>query len=219
MRDTGPEMRRPYWVGSAADLAAEEDGAARTHPIGDYGDRPIKKIGDLRARTTNQIELKQGMEMKRLPALLLAATAVSLLAVAPASAAVQSPSGVTQPTVSAEALAMSDCPAASFCLWRDTGFSNTRWTYHYGSYTHNAWHYVGAAANDQASSLYNHRARMTKISKDVNVHDNYACDYAGYWNGDLPAFWFGPTGRYPQDNQISAFDMKTAPGAACNPSP
>lgn len=54
--------------------------------------------------------------------------------------------------------------SGALCLWHDGAYSGTFWSFSSGNW--DTWFYVGSAANDQASSLYNNRSRISYVSKD-----------------------------------------------------
>lgn len=111
---------------------------------------------------------------------------------------------------SAEAPAsLSGCPGAALCLWRDSGFSGTQWTWRYGSHPHNQWLYVGSGANDQASSIYNNRGEVSGVAKNfpATSPDAY-CEPTHSVVRNLAGInW--PDGT-PENDSISSVDLFTA---------
>jgi hypothetical protein len=68
---------------------------------------------------------------------------------------------------SAGALAsLSGCGSHSFCMWRNSGYSGTQWSYNYNTRPHDRLFYAGNGANNKASSFYNNRGFRTFITKN-----------------------------------------------------
>lgn len=67
-------------------------------------------------------------------------------------------------TPAAQALS---CPRDSLCTWQNSNYSGTQWNFGFGRQK-GYWWYVGAAANDQISSLYNNSAygEFAYVAKD-----------------------------------------------------
>lgn len=105
-------------------------------------------------------------------ALVLAAVLASAAAVLSSTNAQASTAAVLRPLSIQAPLSLNDCPAHSFCLWQNYSYNNYGaggfWAYDYNTNPHLEWLFVGAEANDQASSLYNNRAYKVGINKDAN---------------------------------------------------
>lgn len=100
-----------------------------------------------------------------LASVLASASALAIASSAPASAATSHPADQSSPAAAA-ASGISQCPQYSLCLWRNVGYGGTMWDWTNSTTPHDEWLYVGAAANDQASSLYNDRDNLSWIAKD-----------------------------------------------------
>jgi len=98
-----------------------------------------------------------------------------LLATPGAAWAVPGGSGANAVTWSSTAAAAApSCPGATLCTFRAANYGGTRWTYAYASRPHGVWFFVGSGANDQISSIYNHRAWTSYFAKN--------CPADGNWN-------------------------------------
>jgi Peptidase inhibitor family I36 len=149
------------------------------------------------------------MRLPRRPSLIATASLMSigLLASVPASAQTARAGAAARPD------SLSSCGAHTLCLWENSGYSGTQWSYAYADYAHDSWIYVGAAANDQASSLYNNRGDYSDISKNSPPSSNgqtQACVQPGDSVSDLANYeWTNGTAM---NDSISAFDLTTNPG-------
>lgn len=75
-----------------------------------------------------------------------------------------------------------------FCLWQNSGFSGTIWLWNAGVAPTSTWFYVGAAANDKASSLDNFRVRRSFVGENADWKTDgggHACILAGQNYRDL----------------------------------
>ncbi len=99
-----------------------------------------------------------------------------------------------------------DEPHNGLCLWHDSGYSGTMWFFDQRIYSHNRWHYVGDAANDKASSLYNKRVNGTLISKNMppTSPDQVCVVEQGAYNNLANNSW--PDGSSANDS-ISGFNL------------
>jgi hypothetical protein len=129
------------------------------------------------------------------------------------------PAAASQPTMAAVSNSaaqplVGSCASASLCLWRDSGWGGTRWTFTFGHYTSNAWIYVGNGANDQASSLFNNRAWVSGIAADLPVQTNgWACVRGGSSAENLQNFSWRK--GVNMNDSISAFDLSTGTISNC----
>jgi hypothetical protein len=100
------------------------------------------------------------------------------------------------------------CPAHSFCMWNNAGFTGTRWTYNDSTLPHNLWLPVGSAANNKASSLDNNRALTTGFSKNLPPSTgSFACLFPHRSLASLAAHtWLNGT---PMNNSISGFALSS----------
>jgi hypothetical protein len=106
------------------------------------------------------------------------------------------------------------CAAHSLCLWRNSGWGGTRWTFTAGHYTANAWIYVGNAVNDQASSLFNNRANVSGIAADLPVQTNgWACVRGGSSAVNLQDFSWRK--GVNMNDSISSFDLSSGSISGC----
>lgn len=95
----------------------------------------------------------------------------------------------------------------NFCMWKDAGYQNTMWVWNLNINPNNTWLYVGAARNDQASSLYNYRANVTYVARDNPVGSGpTACILNFYAIPDLnQVFW--PNTTMLMGDSISSVDL------------
>jgi hypothetical protein len=64
------------------------------------------------------------------------------------------------------------CPTSTLCTFQNSGYGGTRWNFPWSSHPHGQWFYTGSAANDQISSLYNHRGWVSDFSKNCPADSN-----------------------------------------------
>jgi Peptidase inhibitor family I36 len=93
-----------------------------------------------------------------------------------------------------------------FCAWGQAEYSGTMWYHMATSSNSNLWTYIDPDANDEASSLYNHRANATLVSKDMPPSSpNIICIGAEIAYANLTNdYW--PDGS-DADDSISGFDF------------
>ena len=143
-------------------------------------------------------------------------TTVALLGllVGPAGAAgrAQSPPNIAlQPGASTfgevSPLSLSNCTGGGpiLCLWKDSNYSGGMWFYDTGEWGSNTWNYVGSAANDQASSVYNNRSGVSYLAKDSPPGANTVCLPVQWATSNLANFAW-PDGSNMNDS-VSAFDL------------
>ncbi len=150
-------------------------------------------------------------------AALALATALAIPAIAGAAQGYPPPQGGSPTIVTPGVLppgavspdSFSDCPSSTYwlCAWQNSGYSGGFWkynTYYWGAYK---WNYVGNSANDQFSSLYNHRPHASYVNRDSPPSNFTAClsadiAYANLANASYPEY------PYPGMNDtISSFDL------------
>ena len=119
----------------------------------------------------------------------------------------------TSPASAAPTATPVNCPGSTLCTYENANYNNsgasgTQWNFPYNSSPHKVWFYVGDAANDRISSLFNNRAWVSYVNKDCPARTNtYA--FAG---GAKPAnfgTWSWPDGSGMNDT-ISALAMGTS---------
>lgn len=93
------------------------------------------------------------------PALMLAAPAV-------AQGAATNPAAKAASTTVSIPNVLPSCASFTLCTFHDSDYQGTRWDYPYFQEPHGTCFYVGNAANDQISSLYNNRENRTDYNKD-----------------------------------------------------
>lgn len=139
-----------------------------------------------------------------------AAVVVPALTVALSGTAQASARGIAhRSALAADVPTPPNCPNATFCLYKDAGYGGTQWNFPYSQWSHLKWHWLGdVSANDQASSLYNHRAWVSYLAKNCPA-DNQTYAWAG---GARPADlsnWSWPNGTSMNDS-ASAFALGTS---------
>ena len=89
----------------------------------------------------------------------------------------------------AAAVALPSCPASTFCSFQNANYNangGTRWNFAYSSYPHGTWFWIGAAANDQISSFYNHRVWTTYAARNCPANKPDWSQAPGYgYNANL----------------------------------
>jgi hypothetical protein len=106
-----------------------------------------------------------------------------------------------------------NCPGHTLCTYQNANYNNsgasgTQWNFPYNSSPHLVWFYVGAAANDQISSLYNNRGWVSYVAKACPAgSDNYA--FGGGARVANFASWSWPDGTGVNDS-ISALAFGTS---------
>jgi len=99
---------------------------------------------------------------------LAAALASALLLTAPITAQAAATDSPTDLSSSA-ATALPSCPASTLCTFQNANYNangGTRWNFPWSSYPHGTWFWIGSAANDKISSLYNHRGWTSYFDKN-----------------------------------------------------
>lgn len=137
-----------------------------------------------------------------------------LVSAAGAAAPVQSPPNVAlQPGASTASdigpLSLANCSGTgqNLCLWKDSNYSGGMWYFNTGEWGSNVWRYVGDAANDQASSVYNNRSYVSYLAKDSPPGANTVCLPVQWATSNLSSFGW-PDGSNMNDS-VSAFDLLT----------
>ena len=137
---------------------------------------------------------------------------VSLLGllVSSAGAAQSPPSIASQPAASTSGqigpLSLSNCwSQGNLCLWRDSNYSGGEWFYNENNFGTNHWLFVGPDANDQASSVYNNRSKVTYLGKDSPPGTNIVCLPVQWATSNLSAFAW-PDGSNMNDS-VSSFNF------------
>jgi hypothetical protein len=106
-----------------------------------------------------------------------------------------------------------NCPSATLCTYQNADYNNngasgTQWNFPYNSTPHLQWVWIGSAANDQISSLNNHRAWISYVNKDCP-----ATSQAYAWGGGSAPNnlqnWSWPDGSNMNDS-ISAIALGTS---------
>lgn len=106
-----------------------------------------------------------------------------------------------------------NCPAHTLCTYENANYNNsgangTQWNFNYNTSPHLVWFYVGSAANDKISSMYNNRAWVTYVNKSCPAGTNsYA--FAGGTKPANLASWGWPDGTGMNDS-ISAIAFGTS---------
>lgn len=101
--------------------------------------------------------------------------------------------GVFMGTASgATASGANDCYGTypNFCMWHDSSYMGTMWTWNTNKNSHNTWLYVGSAANDQASSLFNERSYVTYV--DIDYPASIGTQYEKCWGPNVQVANLGP---------------------------
>jgi len=148
-----------------------------------------------------------------LTAALVPALAFAVSGTAPAATAAQAVS-------SSPSIALPSCPTSTLCTFASNSYGGTRWNFPYASYPHNVWIYVGSAANDNITSLYNNRTWVSWLDKDCPA-SQYSYPVQGQQsianlnNGSW--FWDQSNGSIGMNDSTSAFALQesttVAPGS------
>jgi len=141
------------------------------------------------------------------------ALAPTLIASGAAQAAATGPAAKTVSISPSAALALPSCNAGTLCTFQNSGYGGTRWDFAYNSRPHNAWFYVGSAANDRISSLYSHRAWTSWLGKDCPVQ--FGWDYilpGGSSLSNLANDFWDRVGTVSMNASISAVALMSSSG-------
>jgi hypothetical protein len=145
--------------------------------------------------------------------ILAAAAAVPALILAMSGAAQAGTTGAAHRASAALHRTPPNCPSSTLCTYQNSNYNNngasgTQWNFPYNSSPHLVWFYVGGPANDQISSLWNHRAWVSYVAKACPAGtDTYA--FAGGAAVQNFASWSWPDGSGMNDS-ISAIAMGTS---------
>jgi Peptidase inhibitor family I36 len=118
-------------------------------------------------------------------------------------------------TSSALAAGKADCNSKNFCLWHDSNFTGTLWFYNVGNYGTNTWRYVGDAAVNEASALYNNRFNVTLIGDDLRVPPSQTdCIGVGGYRGVLSNYTWPGLPQLTENDSIVEFNLHD-PDTSC----
>lgn len=110
--------------------------------------------------------------------------------------------------------ASSDCASGNFCLWQDGLYSGTMWTFNQADNGYNKWNYVGASADNQASSAFNNRQHSADIANEdycygsgcTPVPYDTDCMIPGGGRGHLSDYSW-PQDLTTENDSISYYDL------------
>ncbi|HKT02692.1 MAG TPA: peptidase inhibitor family I36 protein [Rugosimonospora sp.] len=117
------------------------------------------------------------------------------------------------PASAAPAATPVNCPGSTLCTYENANYNNsgasgTQWNFAFNSSPHLVWFYVGNAANDKISSLYNNRAWVSYVNKDCPARTNTYAFAGGARPADFSS-WSWPDGSGMNDT-ISSIAMGTS---------
>jgi hypothetical protein len=94
-----------------------------------------------------------------------------------------SPSGTPSAQASPAASGVAGCQQlfpSPLCMWQNSNYSGTRWVYPLQGEPDGYWWYVGDAANDQISSIYNGELAYVFVAKNCPADSDWTWLGAAY---------------------------------------
>jgi hypothetical protein len=91
-------------------------------------------------------------------------------------------------------------------LYQNANWEGTRWDYGIASYSQNEWHYVGAGANDRASSTDNNRLHSSYISQNYPPGSGGQYCLKAYAGDNIYSYTWPQNGQSMNDS-VSGFAL------------